>query len=147
MNLLLDTHAFIWFMEGSERLSQTARNEIEGTEGRLLLSAASGWEMAIKTSLGKLDLGALTAFLYAFNLREAIYNVMESASGQRFHPSYSRVGGLMNDVSPETGVMGGDRNSVHLVTHNGVESWPPQSKDEVARALIGRIAATLKGNA
>jgi PIN domain nuclease of toxin-antitoxin system len=56
MNLLLDTHAFIWFMEGSERLSQTARNEIEGAEGRLLLSAASGWEMAIKTSLGKLDL-------------------------------------------------------------------------------------------
>src|SRR5436309_7368015 len=49
-----------------------------------------------------LDLGALTAFLYAFNAREAISNVMESASGQRFHPSYSRVGGLMNDVSPET---------------------------------------------
>src|SRR5205823_3917574 len=49
-----------------------------------------------------LDLGALTAFLYAFNQREAINNVMESASGQRFHPSYSRVGGLMNDVSPET---------------------------------------------
>jgi hypothetical protein len=50
-----DTHAFIWFMEGSERLSQAARTEIEGTEGRLLLSAASAWEMAIKTSLGKLD--------------------------------------------------------------------------------------------
>src|SRR5258706_8685658 len=49
-----------------------------------------------------LDLGALTAFPYAFNEREAISNVMESASGQRFHPSYSRVGGLMNDVSPET---------------------------------------------
>jgi NADH-quinone oxidoreductase subunit D len=49
-----------------------------------------------------LDLGALTAFLYAFNQREAIYNVMESASGQRYHPSYTRVGGLMNDVSDET---------------------------------------------
>src|SRR5918995_6263816 len=35
-----------------------------------------------------LDLGALTAFLYAFNEREAIYNIMENASGQRFHPSY-----------------------------------------------------------
>jgi len=48
-----------------------------------------------------LDLGALTAFLYAFNQREAIYNIMESASGQRFHPSFTRVGGLMADVTDE----------------------------------------------
>jgi NADH-quinone oxidoreductase subunit D len=46
-----------------------------------------------------LDLGALTAFLYAFNQREAIYNIMETASGQRFHPSYTRVGGLLADVT------------------------------------------------
>src|SRR5438067_3808752 len=49
-----------------------------------------------------LDLGALTAFLYAFNQREAISNIKEAASGQRFHASYTRVGGLMNDVSDET---------------------------------------------
>jgi NADH-quinone oxidoreductase subunit D len=49
-----------------------------------------------------LDLGALTAFLYGFNLREAIYNIMENASGQRYHPSYTRVGGLMNDISDAT---------------------------------------------
>jgi len=48
-----------------------------------------------------LDLGALTAFLYAFNQREAIYNIMERASGQRFHPSYTRVGGLMADVTDD----------------------------------------------
>jgi NADH-quinone oxidoreductase subunit D len=48
-----------------------------------------------------LDLGALTAFLYAFNEREKIYNIFESASGQRFHPSYSRVGGLMNDITDD----------------------------------------------
>src|ERR671910_2711627 len=48
-----------------------------------------------------LDLGALTAFLYAFNAREKIYNIMENASGQRFHPSYTRVGGLMADVTDE----------------------------------------------
>jgi len=48
-----------------------------------------------------LDLGALTAFLYAFNQREAIYNIMENASGQRFHPSYTRVGGLMADVTEQ----------------------------------------------
>src|SRR3982751_3809026 len=46
-----------------------------------------------------LDLGGLTAFLYAFNEREKIYNIFETASGQRFHPSYSRVGGLMNDIT------------------------------------------------
>ena len=41
--------------------------------------------------------------------------------------------------------MGGDRNTVHLVTGKGVESWPPQSKDEVAQALIARIATALAG--
>src|SRR5262245_7635152 len=45
-----------------------------------------------------LDLGAFTAFLYAFNQREKIYDIMERASGQRFHPSYTRVGGLAHDV-------------------------------------------------
>jgi NADH-quinone oxidoreductase subunit D len=46
-----------------------------------------------------LDLGGLTAFLYAFNAREQIYNIFESASGQRFHPGFTRVGGLMNDIT------------------------------------------------
>jgi NADH-quinone oxidoreductase subunit D len=45
-----------------------------------------------------LDLGAFTAFLYAFYQREKIYDLFERASGQRFHPSYTRVGGLMMDV-------------------------------------------------
>ncbi len=52
---------------------------------------------------------------------------------------------LANDVSAETGVMGGDRNTVHLVTAQGVESWPQQSKEEVARTLVARIAETLAG--
>jgi NADH-quinone oxidoreductase subunit D len=46
-----------------------------------------------------LDLGAFTAFLYAFYQRELIYDISETASGQRFHPSYTRVGGLQNDVN------------------------------------------------
>jgi len=54
---------------------------------------------------------------------------------------------LANDVSAATGIMGGDRNSVHLITGGGVESWPPQSKDEVAGALVARIAAALAGPA
>jgi phosphopantothenoylcysteine decarboxylase / phosphopantothenate---cysteine ligase len=51
---------------------------------------------------------------------------------------------LANDVSPETGIMGGDSNTIHLVTADGVESWPPQSKEQVARALIARIADALE---
>jgi len=51
---------------------------------------------------------------------------------------------VANDVSPETGIMGGDNNTIHLVTAAGVESWPPQSKDGVARSLVERIAAALE---
>jgi len=52
---------------------------------------------------------------------------------------------LANDVSPETGIMGGDRNTIQLVTAQGIEAWPPQSKEDVAAMLIARIADTLKG--
>jgi phosphopantothenoylcysteine decarboxylase / phosphopantothenate---cysteine ligase len=54
---------------------------------------------------------------------------------------------VANDVSADTGIMGGDRNTVHLVTLQGVESWPPQSKKQVAQALVARIADTLAGAA
>ena len=48
-----------------------------------------------------LDLGAFTAFLYGFYQREVIYDIFETISGQRFHPSYTRVGGLLFDVGPD----------------------------------------------
>jgi phosphopantothenoylcysteine decarboxylase/phosphopantothenate--cysteine ligase len=47
---------------------------------------------------------------------------------------------VANDVSPATGIMGGMRNRVHLVSADGVESWPEMTKDEVARKLVERIA-------
>ena len=50
---------------------------------------------------------------------------------------------LANDVSHETGVMGGDRNTIHLVTASGVEDWPEQSKDDAAETLVARIAQEL----
>jgi phosphopantothenoylcysteine decarboxylase / phosphopantothenate---cysteine ligase len=50
---------------------------------------------------------------------------------------------LANDVSPQTGIMGGDRNTVALVTGGGVENWPPQSKEDVARMLMARVAGEL----
>jgi len=48
-----------------------------------------------------LDLGAFTAFLYGFNEREAIYDIFEFMSGQRFHTSWTRVGGLNMDLPDE----------------------------------------------
>jgi phosphopantothenoylcysteine decarboxylase/phosphopantothenate--cysteine ligase len=50
---------------------------------------------------------------------------------------------VANDVSPATGIMGGDRNRVHLVTAAGVEDWPDLAKAEVAERLIARAAAHL----
>ncbi len=46
-----------------------------------------------------LDLGGFTAFLYAFYQREKIYDIVEFASGQRFHTSYTRVGGVLFDIN------------------------------------------------
>ncbi|NLS95200.1 MAG: NADH-quinone oxidoreductase subunit D [Planctomycetaceae bacterium] len=48
-----------------------------------------------------LDTGAFTCFLYAFNPREKIYDIFEALCGARFTNSYTRVGGLMRDASPE----------------------------------------------
>jgi PIN domain nuclease of toxin-antitoxin system len=56
MNLLLDTHAFLWFIASDARLSRQAQELIETPANRRLLSMASLWEMAIKVSLGKLTL-------------------------------------------------------------------------------------------
>jgi phosphopantothenoylcysteine decarboxylase/phosphopantothenate--cysteine ligase len=50
---------------------------------------------------------------------------------------------LANDVSAPAGVMGGEENAIHFVTAAGVETWPRQSKDEVARELIARVAAEI----
>jgi phosphopantothenoylcysteine decarboxylase/phosphopantothenate--cysteine ligase len=54
---------------------------------------------------------------------------------------------VANDVSPAAGVMGGDRNTVHLLTREAtdikVDSWPVMTKEEVASALVARIAETL----
>jgi NADH-quinone oxidoreductase subunit D len=47
-----------------------------------------------------LDTGAFTFFLYAFYQREVIYDIFETISGQRFHPSLTRVGGLAYDFTP-----------------------------------------------
>jgi PIN domain nuclease of toxin-antitoxin system len=55
MSLLLDTHTFLWFIDDSPRLSAQAKSQIE-SDTKALVSIASLWEIAIKTSIGKLRL-------------------------------------------------------------------------------------------
>lgn len=56
MNLLLNTHSFLWFAENSSELSKLAKSEIENMNNRCFLSIASLWELTIKLSLNKLEL-------------------------------------------------------------------------------------------
>ncbi|HEV3146094.1 MAG TPA: NADH-quinone oxidoreductase subunit D [Gemmataceae bacterium] len=67
----------------------------------ILAELARMLDHLLNVGAAALDLGAFTAFLYAFYQREKIYDIMETASGQRFHPSYTRVGGLASDITDD----------------------------------------------
>jgi PIN domain nuclease of toxin-antitoxin system len=54
MNLLLDTHTFIWWADAPEKLSANALQALEDEHNRLILSVVSVWEMQIKAQLGKM---------------------------------------------------------------------------------------------
>ncbi|MBX3358469.1 MAG: NADH-quinone oxidoreductase subunit D [Phycisphaeraceae bacterium] len=69
---------------------RTIMNEIARIQNHLLSVAAAA-----------LDIGGITAFLYAFNPREKIYDICDLISGQRFHSDWTRVGGLMQDLPDE----------------------------------------------
>ena len=56
MKVLLDTHAFLWWIADDPQLSSRARQIMEAADTEPFLSAASGWEIAIKRRLGKLKL-------------------------------------------------------------------------------------------
>ena len=72
------------------KVLRTIANELGRIQSHLLCIGAAG-----------LDLGAFTAFLYGFNEREVIYDIFELMSGQRFHNSWTRVGGLNMDLPDE----------------------------------------------
>ncbi len=69
-----------------------------------------------------LDLGAFTGFLYGFNQREHVYDIMDYISGQRFHPDYTRLGGAMQDL-PD------DAMFVKLIKQFIHEQLPPAIDD------------------
>lgn len=68
-------------------------------------------------------------------------NVVANAQAKRVAKSCDWI--VANDVSAITGVMGGDINTVHLITQDATESWPPMSKREVGQKLAEYIAAAL----
>ena len=69
-----------------------------------------------------LDLGAFTGFLYGFNERERIYDIIDYVSGQRFHPDYTRVGGTMQELPDE-------KTFVKMVTNFIRDQLPPAVDD------------------
>ena len=56
MRILLDTHAFLWWITGDQRLSQRSSECISDGSNELFFSVASGWEIAIKAGLGRIDI-------------------------------------------------------------------------------------------
>ncbi|MEP4034717.1 bifunctional phosphopantothenoylcysteine decarboxylase/phosphopantothenate--cysteine ligase CoaBC [Roseibium polysiphoniae] len=69
-------------------------------------------------------------------------NLLDNARGKLERKRADWI--VANDVSPETGVMGGDANTVRIVSAEGIEDWPNLDKTEVARRLVARIADYLK---
>ena len=91
---MLDTHAFLWWINDDTRLSEAAREVISDGGRELLFSAASGWEMAIKIGLGKLNVtGPLSSYLPARLLENGIGVLpvsLRHAMGVTELPNYHR---------------------------------------------------------
>ncbi len=91
MRLLLDTHTFLWWLSGSERLSTPARRAIANGTNEILVSAASAWEITTKHRLGKLSGGELIA-----------QDVRSGIAGQGF----AELGIMVRDASRAGGLSG-----------------------------------------
>lgn len=74
-----------------------------------------------------LDLGAFTAFLYGFNERERIYDIMDYIAGQRFHPDCTRVGGMMADLP--------DEKMFRTLVRKFIDEQLPPAVDDIDRLL------------
>ncbi|WP_428936782.1 NADH-quinone oxidoreductase subunit D [Fontivita pretiosa] len=95
---------------------RTIAGELGRIQSHLLCIGAAG-----------LDLGAFTAFLYGFNERELIYDIVEYMSGQRFHTSWTRVGGLNMDL-PDEAVF-------RAMVHNLIDDALPRAIEDIEKLL------------
>lgn len=82
MRFLLDTQVFLWWIADDPRLSEKARGIMRNVENRLFLSAASGWEIAIKAKLGRIRLPQNPQ---GFVARQLSANAIESFPIQMSH--------------------------------------------------------------
>jgi NADH-quinone oxidoreductase subunit D len=98
------------------KVLRTIAGELGRIQSHLLCIGAAG-----------LDLGAFTAFLYGFNERELIYDIVEFMSGQRFHTSWTRVGGLNMDL-PDEAVF-------KKMVKNFVDNAMPRATEDVEKLL------------
>src|SRR5882672_2600704 len=98
------------------KVLRTIAGELGRIQSHLLCVGAAG-----------LDLGAFTAFLYGFNERELIYDIVEFMSGQRFHTSWTRVGGLNMDLPDEA--------MFKVMVHNLVDEALPRAIEDVEKLL------------
>jgi PIN domain nuclease of toxin-antitoxin system len=81
MHLLLDTHAYLWFIAGDDQLSPKAKAAIENPENLKLISAASLWEITIKLSLGKLALKTTLERIVSDHIFNNGFNLLQIETG------------------------------------------------------------------
>ncbi len=119
------------------RVAGNARSKLKKSAGTPTLTLAENPDI-LKTIAARADRPALVVG-FAAETGDA------AAKGQAKRRSKGCDWIVANDVSPETGVFGGDDNRVTLVTADGAEDWPRMSKAEVARRLMARVAGALEG--
>jgi PIN domain nuclease of toxin-antitoxin system len=94
MKLLLDTHVFLWWNEGSPRLSRPVRRLLSDSGNRLYVSVVSTWEMALKAQTGKLGLpAAISTYIparLAHYAMEALPLTLEHVLAASSLPAYHR---------------------------------------------------------
>ncbi len=89
LNLLLDTHVLLWWLAGSSRLPQSARKAIDSGDA-VYVSAASAWEIAIKTASGKLEFrGDLQAQLLHNRFRTLSISIRHALAAGALFPYHS----------------------------------------------------------
>lgn len=123
------------------RPERAANNKIKKTEGAVAPSVALTANPDILATIAKSDRRPSLVIGFAAETE----NVIAHAQAKRTKKACDWI--VANDVSPATGIMGGDRNTVHLITNGGTESWPEMDKSEVGTRLAARIADALKGKA
>ncbi len=119
----------------------TANNKIKKTDG---VDAPSVKLIANPDILATLSRGPKRPAL-VIGFAAETDNVIAHATAKRAKKGCDWI--IANDVSAGTGIMGGDKNRVHLISADVTEDWPEMKKTEVGARLAARIAKTLKGEA